>query len=174
MGRRLALLVLVLLPSLAGCTLVYGNRQTGPGSGGNGGGGGSNGNGTATVAAAVAAAALACPPAAPTSARCAARITDGCGGTLACGDCGSGQTCGGGGPNRCGTDACVPQTCAQLNNACGKVSDGCAGVIDCGACACTPTTCAAQPVSCGNVPDGCGHTLDCGTCRRARGSKSAT
>lgn len=158
MGRRLALLMLALLPSLSGCTLVYGDRQTGPGSGGNGGGGGSNGGGGSGGGGA-------CVPTgcADVGAMCGS-ITDGCGTTLACGDCGSGQTCGGAGPNRCGTHACVPQTCAQLNDACGKVSDGCAGVIDCGACACTPTTCAAQPVSCGNVPDGCGHTLDCGTC----------
>ena len=120
----------------------------------------------AAVAAAVAVVAVvaaASPHAAPTSAPSAAEITDGCGATLACGDCASGETCGGGGPNLCGTSVCHPLTCAQLGAACGQFSDGCAGVVDCGPCACTPTTCAATG-ACGIIDDGCGHSLNCGSC----------
>jgi len=59
---------------------------------------------------------------------------DGCGGVLTCGACAVGLTCGGGGPNRCGTQSCVPKSCAQIPGACGTVSDGCSATLDCGAC----------------------------------------
>ena len=126
-----------------------------------GGGGGGGGGGT-------------CAPigCADVGAVCGA-ITDGCGGTVACGSCPSGEACGGGGANRCGTSACVPQTCAELT--CGQHSDGCAGVVDCGACAsCTPTTCADAQASCGNLSDGCGHTIYCGACPAGTWQKLGT
>ncbi|HQM09921.1 MAG TPA: hypothetical protein PK140_11025, partial [Polyangiaceae bacterium] len=65
---------------------------------------------------------------------------DGCGGKIDCGECMSGQVCGGGGPNRCGTSACFPKSCVQLGAQCGYISDGCATAIDCGSCA-APQTC---------------------------------
>jgi hypothetical protein len=102
--------------------------------------------------------------------------SDGCGGTLDCGDCELPQTCGGSGErNRCG---CTPQTCSSLAAECGIISDGCGAVVDCGACtapercgleapnicSCRPTTCAAQQAECGTISDGCGGTLTCGSC----------
>jgi hypothetical protein len=60
-------------------------------------------------------------------------ILDGCGGTVDCGGCDAG-TCGGGGPNGCGTNPCVPGTCASLGFECGPISDGCGSVIQCGMC----------------------------------------
>jgi hypothetical protein len=74
---------------------------------------------------------------------------DGCGNTINCypddaGACPSGQTCGGGGPFKCGT---------------GTFPDG-GGIVDGGAC--VPTTCAVG--QCGPTNDGCGHELDCPGC----------
>ncbi len=107
-------------------------------------------------------------------------ISDGCGGTLNCGDCPSGQSCGGKGPNQCGTEPCKVKTCASLEKNCGSVSDGCSATLDCGTCTapnvcgrgnlgpnvcgCTPKTCASVGADCGEVPDGCGSTLNCGQC----------
>jgi hypothetical protein len=66
---------------------------------------------------------------------------DGCGGTVDCGPCAMGQTCGGGGPGLCGTStSCTPQTCQQANAQCGVIGDGCGGTIDCGQCT-PPLTC---------------------------------
>jgi hypothetical protein len=160
MRRYLALLVVLMLPLQSGCTLLFGDRMSPPGTGGNGGSGGVGVSGGGGAGGGGSCVPVRCADA---GAVCGA-ITDGCGSTLACGSCPSGETCGGGGANRCGTNACVPQTCAQLGASCGQFSDGCAGVVDCGPCACTPTTCAAAQASCGNISDGCGHTLDCGTC----------
>jgi hypothetical protein len=117
---------------------------------------------------------------------------DGCGGTLACGSCPTGQTCGGGGKaGVCGApDAgCQPQTCLQQGIYCGPASDGCGNAITngCGTCpagqtcggggvagvcgspdagACTPLTCAEQNIECGSAGDGCGNVIDggCGSC----------
>ena len=108
-------------------------------------------------------------------------ISDGCGGTLNCGTCPAGQTCGGGGvANVCG--ACVPKTCAQQGFNCGAATDGCGNIINCGAClspqtcggggvanacgpgTCVPKTCAQLGVSCGPAPDGCGNIIQCGSC----------
>jgi hypothetical protein len=108
---------------------------------------------------------------------------DGCGGTLQCGTCPSGQTCGGGGtPSQCGSPSCTPETCAAQNIQCGPAGDGCGNEIACGACpqgqtcggggmpgvcgsqACTPETCAAQNIQCGPAGDGCGALLQCGSC----------
>jgi hypothetical protein len=107
---------------------------------------------------------------------------DGCGGTLECGTCASGETCGGGGvPNQCGAPSCTPKTCASQGFTCGAQSDGCGDVLQCGSCTkgtcggggtpgvcgtgtCTPQTCASQGFTCGAQGDGCGDIIQCGTC----------
>lgn len=78
---------------------------------------------------------------------CAGRcgdVSDGCNGTLHCGDCPTGQclTC------DVPTGTCVT-TCPQ-----GQVCNG-------GSC-CSPATCQAK--QCGSYSDGCGGTTDCGSC----------
>ena len=77
--------------------------------------------------------------------------------------------------------ACVPKTCAELDAECGKVPDGCDGVLSCGTCGsgetcgaagpnqcgtgtCTPQTCAEAGGECGLLGDGCGEVIDCGGC----------
>jgi hypothetical protein len=61
--------------------------------------------------------------------------SDGCGNLLPCGSCGSGQTCGGGGAGKCGTQTtCTPETCASQGIQCGQAGDGCGNAIDCGNC----------------------------------------
>ena len=110
---------------------------------------------------------------------------DGCGGTLSCGTCPQGQTCGADGlANVCGTgNGCIPvpmsTACAGKN--CGTATDGCGGVYACGSCTgydscggggttgmcgCTPVTAATACVgkNCGSVSNGCGGTVSCGTC----------
>src|SRR3954454_2266669 len=66
------------------------------------------------------------------------KIGDGCGGTLDCGGCPTGQVCGGAGTNRvCAAvdPHCKPLTCDQTGGRyCGKVGDGCGGTLDCGDC----------------------------------------
>jgi len=154
MARRLALLMLVLLPLSSGCTLLFGDRMSSPaGSGGNSATSGGDG-GIAT-----------CRPirCADVGANCGT-IADGCGGTLACGDCGSPSICGGGGPNQCGDAVCTPRSCAEQGATCGLVSDGCSSVLDCGPCACVSTGCAGQNATCGNIVDNCGLPRDCGPC----------
>ena len=62
-------------------------------------------------------------------------IGDGCGGSLQCGSCPTGETCGGGGvASVCGAPACTPKTCAQLGANCGAAGDGCGGQLACGTC----------------------------------------
>ncbi|WP_174464801.1 hypothetical protein [Myxococcus sp. CA039A] len=105
-------------------------------------------------------------------------LADGCGGTLNCGTCPSGQSCGAGGvANVC---ACtpIPQATA-CNGKCGLVPNGCNGSWNCGGCAGTQTCggggtpnvcgCTALPQStvcagknCGTVSDGCGGSYSCG------------
>lgn len=106
---------------------------------------------------------------------------DGCGGTVVCSACPAGQVCGGGGtPNSCGGNACVPTTCAAAGKNCGTISNGCDASLDCGTCnvpgekcggagtanvcGCTKTTCDILGKNCGSVSDGCGGTLSCGNC----------
>ena len=116
---------------------------------------------------------------------------DGCGGLTAnCGNCPSGQTCGGGGTaNVCGGGGgtCTPVTCATVPaGTCGVQSNGCGGVTANCACpagetcggggvpgkcgggptSCVPLTCAAYPKgTCGPQTDGCGGlTPDCSPC----------
>jgi hypothetical protein len=56
---------------------------------------------------------------------------DGCGATLQCGTCSTGQSCS---DNTCAS-SCVAKTCASLGYSCGSQSDGCGGALDCGTCA---------------------------------------
>jgi hypothetical protein len=79
-------------------------------------------------------------------------MPDGCGGTVACGTCPSGQTCGAGGSaNVCGQGACATATtCAAQNANCGMISDGCSAVLSCGTCT-APQTCGG-----GGTPNACG------------------
>ncbi len=78
-------------------------------------------------------------------------VPDGCDGSLSCGACTLGQTCGAGGvSNVCGVGACTPTTCATEGKNCGTISDGCSATLTCGACT-SPQTCGA-----GGVPNVCG------------------
>jgi hypothetical protein len=61
-------------------------------------------------------------------------LPDGCGGTLECGSCAAGETCGAGGANVCGVGSCTPTTCAASLKDCGLMSDGCAATLACGTC----------------------------------------
>jgi len=104
-------------------------------------------------------------------------VSDGCGGTLACGACAGGKTCT---ANKCVATACAPKTCADLGAQCGSTNDGCGKTLACGTCgvgatctankcvvtggSCTPKTCSSVGATCGSVADGCGKTLACGTC----------
>ena len=95
--------------------------------------------------------------------------------TVSCGTCELGTCAGGGMSNVCGTGGvCMPKTCADVGDRCGKISDGCTDVLDCRCTApqvcgiynsrcCTPVTCTAG--ECGRKPDGCGGIAICtGTC----------
>jgi hypothetical protein len=97
---------------------------------------------------------------------------DGCGGTINCGTCGSGDSCV---ENIC--EACTPVKECLTWFECGVTNDGCSGTIDCGTCGtgescvaniceaeCTPATECTVGFNCGEEDDGCGGTLDCGTC----------
>lgn len=106
----------------------------------------------------------------PPGAQCGP-VDDGCGGTLACGSCQSGDWCNGG---TC--QACAPVTCSSQNAQCGSIADGCGGTLSCGTCpagdtcsanqcvACVPLVCGMAHAQCGAAPDGCGGTLQCGAC----------
>ena len=108
---------------------------------------------------------------------------DGCGAIIDCGQCPSGQTCGGGGvPSQCGAPSCSPVSCPQQGIQCGPAGDGCGNLLQCGNCPagqtcggggksgvcgtqmCTATTCTAQGIKCGPAGDGCGNLLQCGNC----------
>jgi len=69
-------------------------------------------------------------------------VADGCGGTLSCGTCGTGQTCSA--SNVC-QSSCTPTTCAALGKNCGSVADGCGGTLSCGTCT-GGQTCSASNV----------------------------
>jgi hypothetical protein len=98
-------------------------------------------------------------------------ISDGCGGTVKCGDCPKGSSCATGGiANRCGPLE-QPWQCALEERDCGKTSGTCGGKqYDCGACTkpevcnengkCGPPCTPALPpeasnVACGTFDDGC-------------------
>ena len=123
---------------------------------------------------------------------------DGCGGvTASCGTCTSPEVCGGGGtPSVCGGGtlgngdggSCQPLTTCAASQ-CGKIADGCGGVLDCGTASCTggticggggvanqcgapacvPLTACPPAMNCGSIADGCGGTVRCGptTCATA-------
>ena len=112
-------------------------------------------------------------------------IADGCGGTIDCGQCGPGQTCGTGGDSGSCIDVdCDPRSCAELGAECGAMPDGCGGILDCGDCGadqycgtgadhgtclevdCSPKSCADfdSGGDCGPHADGCGGVVDCGFC----------
>ena len=81
--------------------------------------------------------------------------SNGCGGTIDLGACPAGETCGGGGPSKCGVPGvggpCTKKTCADYPGTCGPQPDGCNGVTEsCGSC--------AEPQICGGggVPGRCG------------------
>ena len=64
-------------------------------------------------------------------------IGDGCGGTLACGDCAAGSSCGAGGvPGVCAPTNCTAITCNPMGGGqyCGRIGNGCGGVLDCPSC----------------------------------------
>ena len=110
-------------------------------------------------------------------------VTSDCGGCVAPAICGGGVTpsvCGGGGAGP-GGGVCVPKTACAAGE-CGKVADGCGGVLDCGVAGCaagticggagTPNVCGAPKCSpivacpagktCGQIADGCGGIVQCG------------
>jgi hypothetical protein len=120
-------------------------------------------------------------------------IADGCGGTLDCGSCADGASCGIVTANVCTSlsELCVPatQAVACAGKSCGVEGDGCGGTHDCGGCAdgelcglLAPFQCAAPLVSnadscpgrvagcaeagaaCGLIGNGCGGLFDCGGC----------
>jgi hypothetical protein len=77
---------------------------------------------------------------------------DGCGNLIQCGNCPSGEFCGGGGPGKCGMqNNCVPNTCAAQMIQCGQAGDGCGNVIDCGNCPTGEVCGLGGPGKCGMV-----------------------
>lgn len=118
-----------------------------------------------------------CQPLTCQPGQCGAR-PDGCGGTLACGGCATGECLDGLCP--CSAGTCGPGSC-------GRPTDGCGGTLDCGDCpsgqtcgggaagpnrcgvgTCTPLTVCPAPLNCGTLSDGCEATLDCGRCPAGR------
>jgi hypothetical protein len=90
-----------------------------------------------------------------------------CNDVVNCGTCGAGETCGAGGPSRCGPsqtpveggvvgDSCAHQTCASQMITCGPASDQCGGQLSCGTCN-APQTCGGDPTK----PGQCGCTGLC-------------
>ncbi len=76
--------------------------------------------------------------------------SDGCGNLLQCGSCPMGQTCGGGGPGKCGTTmTCMPETCMSQGIQCGQAGDGCGNTISCGSCAAGQICGLNSPGKCG-------------------------
>jgi hypothetical protein len=118
---------------------------------------------------------------------------NGCGGvTTSCGACVAPEVCGGGGvASVCGGGsivgagggACVPKTTCAAGQ-CGKIADGCGGILDCGstcaagtvcggagaanvcgAPACVKITTCPAGMNCGSIADGCGGSVTCvGAC----------
>src|SRR5262249_13317778 len=75
---------------------------------------------------------------------------DGWRGTLQCGSCPAGQTCGGGGtPSACGGMPCAARSCAAQGIMCGPAGDGCGGQLDCGHCPAGQTCGGGGPGVCG-------------------------
>ena len=76
---------------------------------------------------------------------------------------------------KCGGAGCISNTCANLHDNCGTVSNGCGGTLSCGSCA-SPNTCGGGGTAnvCGCTPqcsgqacgasNGCGGTCSNGSC----------
>jgi hypothetical protein len=136
----------------------------GGGAGGSGGhaatgGGGKDGSGAAGSGGIIIPDGGGCTPSTCTelNANCGPVTDPKCGGVVDCGSCPSGQSCGNGGPNLCGTsgaDGCSPLDCASQNANCGQIGDGCGNTISCGSCT-APKTCG------GATPNQCGCTGIC-------------
>jgi hypothetical protein len=111
------------------------------------------------------------------------QVSDGCGATLSCGSCPTGQTC----VNHVCTlgniDGGMVTSCFPTGGQyCGDIGDGAGGKLECGPCltpgwtctkgVCTgdPTVCAPRTCTsatgqyCGTIGDECGHALSCGDC----------
>jgi len=98
-------------------------------------------------------------------------ISDGCSGTIDCGSCGSGETCGGGGVHfQCGSGGgggsgsgtCMPRTCMSAGADCGIISDGCGSAIACGSGCPTGEVCGATTANVCGAANQCtaGFCLD--------------
>ncbi len=86
--------------------------------------------------------------------------SDGCGGTLQCGECDAPETCGPDGICRFG---CHPATCDEIGDYCGPMPDGCGGFVECVVCE-PPETCGGggEPSRCGVECDElCLNQVDC-------------
>lgn len=77
---------------------------------------------------------------------------------------------------------CAPTTCGAEDATCGRIADGCGGILECGSCSagetcgggkvanrcgpgtCAPVTCATFGYACGQSSDGCADVLACGAC----------
>jgi hypothetical protein len=86
-------------------------------------------------------------------------IGDGCGRSLPCGDCPTGQACGAAAPNVCAPipSTCTPLTCqAATGKYCGMIGDGCGKMLDCGGCP-GSDTCGGSGIAgvCGNPSGAC-------------------
>lgn len=121
-------------------------------------------------------------------------IGDGCSGSVDCGSCDNGEICGLNTPFQC--DAPPPPdpeecpakivSCAAVGATCGKIGNGCGGLIDCdvetGGCEASelcgiemPNRCSTPPTctptspqvacanTCGQVANGCGELINCET-----------
>jgi hypothetical protein len=84
------------------------------------------------------------------------QASDGCGGNLSCGDCGSSEACVSGmcvdapaNPSPPPPPSCTPATCQSLGNECGQWGDECGGILSCGVCSdgqmCSSGTCIDAP-----------------------------
>jgi hypothetical protein len=100
-------------------------------------------------------------------------VADGCGSTIDCGGCGTGQFCinnqcvtagGAGCIGACNIDADCQDTCNPTTRPwCCDVATSMCFVSSNNQC-CTPITACPAGQNCGSIADGCGGTLNCGTC----------
>ena len=78
-------------------------------------------------------------------------MSDGCGGTLDCGQCLEDEECGLEEPNQCTNTRCEASDCASLNAECGSIDNGCGRMIDCGVCTGDAPCGMVAPNRCGGV-----------------------
>jgi hypothetical protein len=100
---------------------------------------------------------------------CNKNVTNNCGQSVACGNCGPGLVCYN---NACCTPESDTTACGTTCNK--SVTNNCGQSVACGNCGsgdvcdsnvcCTPKTCSGLGVSCGTPSDGCGGTVPCGNC----------